>query len=258
MRIPGTIPGFRPGGEGFLRHLLAQVVWHTLYTFSPRVPGIFQVTIYDSQLVRNSVTRLPSALHEGTKVPVFFFYRNKKQNITNSMSRNKIFLLIKLFIIVIEFLFQILYSDFHIDRNNLTLNYLGTNVTIFISSLKCRQQLTIMWYGEYSNMLAKKRQTLQKYLHGCRKFAAMVVIATFQLYLLISDNHKPIVILSLLWFQSEYSWNQIFQFMNYAKFLFSIYMWDGSQVAIFNAINISRIYQVLDAQNIIKRNILIL
>ena len=76
------------------------------------------------------------------------------------MSRNKIFLLIKLFVSVIECLFQILYSDFLVDRNNLTHNYLVSDLTIFLSSLKCRQQSTTMWYGEYSNMRAKKLQTL--------------------------------------------------------------------------------------------------
>ena len=37
------------------------------------------------------------------------------------------------------------------------------------------------------------------------KFGAKVITATHQLYLLISDHHKPIVILILLWFKSEYS-----------------------------------------------------
>lgn len=127
------------------------------------------------------------------------------------MSRNKIFLLIKLFVSVTEFLLQILYSDFLADENYLILNYLETNLTIFMSSLKCRQeQLTMM---RYANMLAKKLQTLQEYWHGygCQKICS---------YGAKSVNHKPIVILILLWFQSEYSWNQIFQLRNYVKFLF--------------------------------------
>lgn len=63
--------------------------------------------------------------------------------------------------------------------------------------------------------------------------------------MVVTDNHKPIVIMILLWFQSEYSWNQIFWFMNYVKFLFSIYMWEGPQAAVSNLVNISSIYQTM-------------